>query len=113
VCAASNESFLTYRSRDVFVYVALDNALSLSYEAFTELSGLSGERSYTEYHKRCFALLGVATYNKADRRFVFNQDNEVLRALLDSARYSLEDSELYSEKEKADMLTVVNSGVRL
>lgn len=113
VLAASNETFLTYRSRDVFVYVALVNALSISYEAFTELSGLSGERSYTDYHKRCFALLGIATYDKAEKRFVFNHDNEVLRALLDSARYALEDETLYSAKEKSDMLAVVNSGVTL
>lgn len=111
--AASSETFCDYRSRDAFVYVAASDALSLSYEAFTELSGLTGSRCYTDYHKVCFRILGIASYDKADKRFVFNCNNEVFRALRDNALYLLEDDTLYSEKEKANMMLVANSGVRL
>lgn len=113
VRAASSESFFDYRSRDAFVYLALSGRDNLSYAGFTELSGLSGERSYTRYAIRCFELLGIAAYNKAEKRFVFDFNNELYRSLYDCARYALEDETLYSEKEKQHMLSVTNSGVVL
>ncbi|MEG0063098.1 MAG: hypothetical protein RR740_00695 [Pseudomonas sp.] len=111
--AASSEYFLTYRSRDVFVYLALTDADSLSYQAFTELSGLSGQRSYTSYCIRCYSLLGLASYDKQAKRFIFNKDNELFRSLYESAKYALEDETLYTAKDQENMRAVVNSGVVL